>query len=131
MNSSGRCGWNQPRTWRSGTAKDARKRVWGTGPCSGGDYEGLRFINATIGYHFYLASSGLPLQHLLPAVHLSSKRLSRGDVGYDTPLGDEEAAVFLIDGEMIGREAVSREPLIYLGAVQYLVIQSVLLTRTK
>ena len=114
-----------------GHSQIGQRADMGGGPSSNGDYQGLRLVNAPVSYDSYGASYRLPLQDLLPAMHLGSQCLGGRYVSDNAPFREKESAVPLEDRHRILREAVPWKATVELAAAQDFVRQTVLLTGTK
>jgi hypothetical protein len=87
-NSSGRCGWNQASTCRSGTARPGQEVEQLLVPGPGRDDEAVGLVDAAVVWHAdALVAERLPALDLLAAVDLGAVAHRLGGVGDDAALG--------------------------------------------
>ncbi len=77
-------------------------------PGTGRDYQCLGAVCSVVSSHLDSVVKDVPVQRPLAGVDFGASCLGREDMGDDRLLGEHEAAVGLIQGEVVGREGGNR-----------------------
>ena len=126
---SGRVGWSQASTWRSGTARPAQLGDELRGPGARADDEAAGLVASAGRAHPHASAPRAPIQHRLAAMNLGAVCQRLLDVRDVASLGQQEPALGLVQAQDLLRQAVPWKAPVQLGAVHHLVRQAVELAR--